>query len=389
MHRRHCASLIAGLSLLLFVPVQGAAWKNDTGPTYLVYVGTYTGPNSKGIYAYRFDPAMGQAASLGLVAETVNPSFVAIDPTRRFLYAVNEISDYQGKKSGAVSAFVIDRASGKLTFLNEMPSGGAGPCHVSLDRTGKYVLVANYDSGSVAVFPVLKDGKLGEASSVIQHSGHGPDPERQKGPHAHQIALSKDNRFAIAADLGLDELLVYRFDAAKGTLEANHPPFGRVDPAAGPRHFVFHPNDRFVYVTNEMASTVTGFSYDAAKASLSKLTSVSTLPAGFNGENDTAEIEISADGKFLYDSNRGHNSIAIFSVDGTSGTHKFLEAVPTGGKTPRNFVIDPTGSYLFAANQDSNNIVIFKIDKQTGHLTPTGQVLEAPSPVCIRFVAIR
>jgi 6-phosphogluconolactonase len=387
MDRRRFASLIAGLLLLFFLPVQAVAGKNTSAP-YLMYVGTYTGPNSKGIYAYRFDPATGQATSLGLVTETVNPSFVAIDPTQGFLYAVNEVSDYQGKKSGAVSAFAIDRQSGKLTLLNEMPSGGAGPCHVSLDKTGKYVLVANYDSGSVAVFPVLNDGKLGEASAVVQHSGHGPDPERQKGPHAHQIVLSKDNRFAIAADLGLDELLIYRFDPAKGTLTPNNPPFGKVDPAAGPRHFVFHPNDRFIFVTNEMASTVTGFSYDAARGSLSKLTSVSTLPEGFKGENDTAEIEISADGKFLYDSNRGHNSIAIFSVDAATGTQKFVEAVSTGGKTPRNFAIDPTGSYLFAANQDSNNIVIFKIDKQTGHLTPTGQVLEAPSPVCIRFVAM-
>jgi 6-phosphogluconolactonase len=302
---------------------------------------------------------------------------------------VNEVSDYQGKKSGAVSAFAIDLKSGKLTFLNEMPSGGAGPCYVSLDKTGKYVLVANYDSGSLAVFPVLKDGKLGEASAVVQHSGHGADPERQKGPHAHEIVLSKDNRFAIAADLGLDELLVYHFDASRGTLTANDPPFGKVDPAAGPRHFAFHPNNRFVYVTNEMASTVTGFSYDAAQGRLKKLTSVSTLPEGFKGENDTAEIEISADGKFLYDSNRGHNSIAIFSVDAATGAHKFVEAVSTGGKTPRSFAIDPAGNYLFAANQDSNNIVIFKIDKQTGHLTPTGQVLEAPSPVCIRFVALK
>jgi len=373
----------------LLVPCPAFAQKHSSKNSYLIYIGTYTGPASKGIYAYRFDARTGQTTPLGLVAETANPSFLAVDPSRRFLYAVNEISDYQGEKSGGVSAFAIDLKSGKLAFLNEVSSHGAGPCYVSLDKTGKYVMVANYDSGSVAVFPMLPDGELGEASAVIQHTGNGPDPKRQEGPHAHEIEASPDNQFALAADLGLDEVLVYHFDPAKGTLSANDPPFAKVAPGAGPRHFVFHPSTKFVYVIDEIASTVTAFSYNAAKGTLSQVGGVSTLPEGFKGENDTAEIHISADGKFLYGSNRGHNSIAIFALDLATGKPKFVEAVPTGGKTPRNFEIAPDGDYLFAANQDSNNVVVFKVDKKTGHLTPTGQVLEAPSPVSLRFVAIQ
>jgi 6-phosphogluconolactonase len=383
----HCRFAFIAL-LLLVLPVVSSGNANPNG-SYLVYVGTYTGPASKGIYAYRFDAATGQATSLGLVGETVNPSFLAIDPSRQFLYAANEISDYQGQKSGGISAFAIDPKSGKLTFLNEVSSHGAGPCYLTLDKTGKHVLVANYDGGSVAVFPVLKNGRLADASAVIQHSGHGLDPKRQESPHAHQIELSRDNRFAIVADLGLDQLLVYRFDPTKGTLTANNPPFAKLDPGAGPRHFAFHPSSKFLYVINEMASTVTGFSYNAASGSLKPLSTVSTLPEDFKGNNDTAEIEVSPGGKFLYGSNRGHDSITVFAVDPATGTHKFLESVPTGGNKPRNFAIDPSGNYLFAANQQSNNIVIFKINQESGRLTPSREVLETPSPVCIKFVTIK
>lgn len=376
--RRRFASSIALLFLLLLVPCTGQARKTASKSSYLMYVGTYTGPDRKGIYAYRFDAANGEAAPLGLVAETVNPSFLAIDPTRRFLYAANEISDYQGQKSGAVSAFAIDRKSGKLMFLNQVSSHGAGPCYVSLDQTGKYVLAANYGGGNVAVFPVLKDGRLGEASSVIEHTGPTVDPS---GPQPHQIDVSPDNRFAIAPYLGLDQLLVYRFDAAKGTLAANDPPFAQLRPRARPRHFAFHLNYRFVYVLEEAASTVDGFSYDAANGVLRQTATVSTLPEGFKGENTTAEIKMHPDGRFLYVSNRGHDSIAVFAIDPATGIPRFFEAVPTGGKKPRDFEIAPGGSYLAAANQNSNNIVIFKVDPQTGHLTPTGQVLDVPSPV--------
>lgn len=356
---------------------------------YIVYVGTYTGPKSQGIYAYRFGAATGQITPLGLVAETTNPSFLAVDPSRQFLYAVNEVGDYQGQKSGGVSAFSIDRKTGKLTFLNEVASRGADPCHVSLDRTGKFVLVANYTSGSVAVFPVLADGRLGDASAFIQHHGSSVNHERQEGPHAHMISVTKSSPFALVADLGLDELLVYFFH--DGSLSPNYRPFAKVQPGSGPRHFAFNPTGKFVYLINEMSSTITtfaftGFTYDMAVGELREIGTVSTLPKDFKGENSAAEIAVHPSGKFLYGSNRGHDSIAVFSIDPRRGTLTLLEHVSTQGKTPRNFAIDPTGSYLFAANQDSDSIVVFRIDRATGRLTPTGQKLDVPSPVCVTFV---
>jgi 6-phosphogluconolactonase len=387
------AALICALFLMLSISSLVAAPRSDLKGSYLVYVGAYTGPSSKGIYAFRFNAATGQATRLGLVAETANPSFLAIDPSQRFLYAVNEISDYQGEnfqkeKTGSISAYSIDRTSGKLSLLNRISSRGEGPCYISLDKTGKFVLVTDYDSGSVAVFPVLPDGKLGEASAVIQHHGHGPDPKRQEGPHPHQIEVSDDNRFAIVPDLGLDQLLLYRFDPAKGTLAAADPPFAQVAPSAGPRHFVFGPSNKFLYVINEMASTVTGFSYNATAGTLRQLATVSTLPGDFKGTSEAAEIAMHPNGKFLYGSNRGYDSIASFAITAKTGTLKSLEIVPTGGKTPRHFEIAPGGDYLFAANQESNNVVLFKIDKDTGRLAPTGQVLEVPAPVCVKFVAV-
>jgi 6-phosphogluconolactonase len=358
-----------------------------SGGKYIAYVGTYTGTtHSKGVYAFRFDASTGELTSLGLMAESTNPSFLAVDPSRQFLYTANETPNFEGQKSGGVSAWAIDRKTGKLAFLNEVPSGGAGPCYVTVDKTGRHLLVANYDGGSVAVFPVAHDGRLGAASAFVQHTGHGVNPQRQEGPHAHAIELSPDNRFAIAADLGLDELLVYRFEPSKGTLTPYSPPFAKVEPGAGPRHFAFHPNGKFVYVINEMQSSVTAFSYDAG--ALRNLGTVSTLPKEFKGNSDSAEIVVHPTGRFLYGSNRGHDSIAVFTIDPAAGTLAPVEYASTGGKTPRNFAIDPTGSYLLAANQDSNSVVAFRIDTKTGQLTPTGQVLEFPSPVCITLVAI-
>lgn len=351
----------------------------------LVYVGTYTVRGSQGIYAYRFDPHTGELTALGLAAQTTNPSFLAVDPSGRFVYAVNELSNYHGEKTGAVSAFAIDRATGKLTFLNDVSSHGAGPCYVSLDKTGKCVLVANYDSGSVAVFPRLKDGRLGPASAFVQHHGSSVNHERQEGPHAHSIEVSPDNHFALAADLGLDHLLVYRFDAAKGTLTPNDPPFAPIDPGNGPRHFAFTPDGRFVDVVSEMGSSVTAFSYDAASGVLRKLQMLSMLPNGFKGENDGAEIYVHPNGKFLYVSNRGRDCIAVFAIDPAKGTLTHLEDVPTQGKTPRHFALDPTGSYLFAENQDSDTIAVFRIDRSTGRLTATGHVVHVASPVCLAF----
>ncbi|MGZ4816960.1 MAG: lactonase family protein [Terriglobales bacterium] len=357
---------------------------------YLFYVGTYTedGSKSKGIYAYRFDAATGQVTSLGLAAETTNPSFVALHPNGRFLYAVNEVGKYQGPNSGGVSAFSIDRASGKLTFLNEVPSRGADPCYITVDKTGKHVLVANYTGGSVAVFPVLEDGKLGEASAFVQHTGKGSNPERQEAPHAHSIDLSPDNRFAMVDDLGLDELLVYKFDATKGSLAANDPPFAKLDAGAGPRHFALHPSGKFAYVVTEMHSSVTAFSADLSAGTFHPIQTISTLPKGFTGRNDDAEIEVHPSGKFLYASNRGHDTIAVFAIDRKKGTLTPVEDTPTQGKEPRHFAIDPTGAYLFAENQKSDNIVVFRIDRKTGRLTPAGQTLEVATPVCIKFLAV-
>jgi 6-phosphogluconolactonase len=310
-----------------------------------------------------------------------------VHPNHRFLYAVNEVGNYQGEKSGAVSAFAIDRASGKLTLLNQVASKGADPCYITVDKTGKFVLVANYSGGSVAVFPVLEDGRLGDASAFVQHKGHGSNPERQEGPHAHSIDLSSENRFAIVDDLGLDETLVYKFDSAKGSLTPNDPPFAKADPGAGPRHFAFAPNGKFAYVINEMGSSVSALSFDGTAGVLRPLQTISTLPKGFVKPNDDAEIEVHPSGKFLYASNRGHDSIAVFAID-AKGTLTLIENVPTKGQTPRSFEIDPTGKLLLAENEKSDNIVVFRIDGKTGRLTPTSKVLEVVEPVCVKFVVV-
>jgi len=364
------------------------------GPTarrtkYFMYVGTYTedGSESKGIYAYRFDSATGRVTSIGLASETTNPSFLAVHPSGLFVYAVNEISNYKGEKSGAVSAFAIDRATGKLALLNQVATNGGDPCYITVDKSGKYVLVANYAGGSIAVFPVLKDGRLGDMSAFVQHTGHGTNPERQEGPHAHSIDMSPDNRFAIVDDLGLDQTLVYPFDGTTGSLAPNQAKIARANPGAGPRHFALHPNGKFAYVINEMQSTVSALRYGPAAGELQPLQTISSLPKTFTGQNEAAEIQIAASGKFLYASNRGHDSIAVFAVDASQGTLSPVEYTSTKGASPRSFEIAPGGSLLFAANEKSDNVVLFRINAQSGRLTPTG-VLEIAQPVCVKFVAI-
>ena len=383
---RTAALLLASLSLATF----SSAAPSAKPSRYLFFVGTYTeeGSKSKGIYAYSYDAKTAQMTSLGLAAETTNPSFVAPHPNGKFLYAVNEVGKYKGPNSGGVSAFAIDGTTGKLTFLNEVASRGSDPCYITVDRTGKYVLVANYTGGSVAVFPILPDGKLGEASGFVQHTGHGPNSERQEAPHAHSIDLSADNRFAMVDDLGLDEVLVYKFDSGKGSLTPNDPPFAKVAGGAGPRHFVLRPDGKFAYVVAEMGHTVTVFSNDAASGKLQVLQTVSTLPADFKGRNDDAEIQLHPSGRFLYASNRGEDTIVVYAIDGAKGTLTQVASVPTGGKEPRSFEIDPTGTLLFAENQKSDNVVVFKIDQKTGKLTPTGKVLDVGAPVCLKFVAV-
>lgn len=354
---------------------------------YLVYFGTYTGKGSKGIYACRFQPRSGKLTAVELVAETPSPSFLAVDDTQHFLFAANEGGDFKGSKSGSVSSFTIDRHSGKLAPLNVVPSRGADPCHLTVDKTRKSVLVANYTGGSVAVLPLKEDGMLGEASDFKQHLGSSVDPERQREPHAHSVVLSRDNHFAVVADLGLDKLLVYRFDPEKGTLTPNDPPAGHVKPGSGPRHFAFHPNGRYAYAINEMGNTVTAFDWDGDKGSFRELQNISTLPKDFKGENTTAEIEVHPSGRFLYGSNRGHDTIVVYAIDPAKGTLTLVEDVPTLGKEPRNFALDPTGSYLFAANQNSDTVAVFRVNQKNGRLTPTGQKFQVPSPVCVTFVA--
>lgn len=351
----------------------------------LVYVGAYTKGTSKGIYAYHLNEATGQMTSLGLAAATVNPSYVIIDRTGRFLYAVNETDSYKGQKSGAISAFAIHPETGKLTFLNQVASKGEAPCYLSIDKTGKYLMVANYDSGNIAVFPLESDGKIGPASDFIQHHGSGINKARQEGPHAHFIAPSPDNRFVLSADLGLDKLFVYRLNAATGKLTANQPPYAAVHPGLGPRHVAFSRDHRFVYLIDEMGSEIIVYSWDGVKGRLQPVQEFSTI-GSFKGENTGAEIEVSPSGRFLYASNRGENDIVVYTVNRATGHLTELQRISTEGNTPRQFAISPDGRFLFVGNQNGGNVVGFRIDRATGKLTPTGQQLQLDTPVCVTFM---
>jgi 6-phosphogluconolactonase len=384
MMRQCLLALTAFSGLLLAAP-------HVFGADYFMYVGTYTHQlGSKGIYAWRFDAAAGKFTPIGLAAQTPDPSFLAAHPNGRFLYAVNEVSHFQGTAStGSVSAFLIDPATGKLRLLNQQASLGDGPCHVTLDSEGKCVIVANYNNGSIAAYPVESGGLLDKPVGFFQHTGAGKIPGRQDGPHAHCVVVSPDNRFALVADLGLDEVLTYRLNAAKAEMEVGDPKFVKVAPGSGPRHLAFHPNGRLVYLINEMGSTIITFAYDSETGSLHELQTVSTLPKDYKGANDTAEIQVHPSGKFVYGSNRGHDSIAVFAVDPKAGTLKLVENVSTEGKIPRGFGIDPTGAYLIAANQQSNNLVVFRIDQTSGRLKATGQVMEAFTPVAVTFVPVK
>jgi 6-phosphogluconolactonase len=372
------------LNAVFFGHVSSAA---DGAKELLTYFGTYTrGGKSKGIYCYRLDLATGKLTPAGVTEGIANPSFLAIHPSGKFLYSVSEVSDAGGKPGGAVTAFALDRKTGQLTPLNHQSSEGDGPCHVSVDKTGKVAMVANYGSGSIASLPIKPDGSLDKAESAIQHEGSSVDPRRQAGPHAHSINTSPDNRFAFAADLGLDKVLIYKLDPAKGTLTANDPAFGKAIPGGGPRHFAFHPTGRFAYVCNEMKSSVTAFTYDPEKGSLTELQTITTLPEETTG-NSTAEVQVHPSGKFLYCSNRGHDSLAIFTIDEKTGKLTANGHQKTLGKTPRNFGIDPTGAYILACNQATDNVAVFKIDQSTGKLTQVGEPITVPSPVCVKFLA--
>jgi 6-phosphogluconolactonase len=354
----------------------------------LVFIGTYTGAKSKGIYVSRLDLSSGKLAEPELAAEIASPSFLALSPDHRFLYAVNEVGSFAGKKSGAVSAFSVNPQTGALRLLNQQPSGGGGPCHLTVDRSGKNVLVANYGGGNVSVFPLAKDGSLGEATAFMQHHGSSVNKQRQNAPHAHGIYVDARNRFAFVPDLGIDQVVIYRFDADKGSLTPNDPPFAALAPGAGPRHLSFHPNNQHAFVINELLCTITAFRYDADRGTLDEIQTISTLPEGQSvlPNFSTAEIEVHPSGKFLYGSNRGHDSIAVFAIDPDRGALRLVQHESTQGKTPRNFAIEPAGRYLLAANQNSDNIVVFRIDSATGRLTPAGQSIQVGAPVCVQFM---
>jgi 6-phosphogluconolactonase len=384
--RRVFASLVIFVAQLLFLAPSRTPAKRSSAREYLAFIGTYTTKtDSKGIYSFRFDSATGKLTPIGVAAQTQDPSFLSISSNEKYLYAVNELPTFEGKSSGAVTSYSLDRKTGKLTQMNQVPSGGADPCYLSLDQTGKYLLVANYTGGSVATFPVGADGHLGAASAFVQHTGSGPNKEHQEGPHAHYIATAADNRHVFVADLGLDEVLIYRFDPATGSLTPSDPPYAKLAPGAGPRHLAFHPNGKFAYVLSELNSTVTAFAYNSANASFTNLQVLSTIPKDFAPHNDTAEIVVHPSGKFLYASNRGRDSIAVFAIDAAKGTLTPAGDFATTGKTPRNFALDPTGNFLLAANQESNHIVVFRINQATGALTPTGQVAQVRAPVDIVF----
>ena len=383
-HRRAALGLIS-CALAMVGAGGGASPQERTESGMLVFVGTYTGPKSEGIYAFRFDPGSGRLTAAGLAAATKSPSFLAWHPNGQWLYAVNEVDEFEAEKSGAVSAFAVDSASGRLTLLNQQSSRGRGPCHLSIDGTGTKLLVANYGGGTVSVLPIGADGRLAPASSTVQHSGAGANPKRQQAPHAHAIAAAPGNRFVLAADLGIDKLLVYRFDAERGELSPHDPPAATLAPGAGPRHFAFGRDGRHVYAINELSSTITAFDWDASRGSLTPRESVSTLPAGHQGESYTAEIEVHPSGRFLYGSNRGHDSLAIFTVDQASGALAPAGHEPTGGSWPRHFTMTPDGQWLVAANQRSDSLVAFKIDQASGRLTRTGDAAKVGSPACVVF----
>jgi len=349
----------------------------------MIYIGTYTGPESKGIYAFTFDDASGALTPVGLVAETPNPSFLTASANGGVVFAVNEVGSFGGEKSGSVTSFRVDAATHKLTPINTVSSRGADPCHLMLDATGRFLAVANYSGGTFAIFPVAADGRISPASTVLTNRGSGPNRQRQDAPHAHMVLFDATNHFLYGADLGVDRVHVYKFDPATGA--TTQAPSAAVAAGAGPRHLVLHPNGRSAFVINELASTISTFARNATTGALTLNSTVSTLPNGFSGASTTAEIAIHPNGKFLYGSNRGHDSIAVYSV-GANGELKLVEIESTRGKTPRNFAIDPGGRWLIAANQETNTLAVFRIDQSTGALAPTGGLSTVPAPVSVLFM---
>jgi 6-phosphogluconolactonase len=352
---------------------------------YFSYVGTYTGPKSKGIFAFDYNAKTRQFTPLGVQAEVVNPSWIETDPQYRYLYAVSEIG-YRAGTGAYISSFAINRKTGALSFLNKVSSRGGGPCHLAVDHIGDVLLVANYGTGSIASFAINADGSIGNSLDFAQDTGSSINPKRQSGPHCHSVVLSPDNRFLFVPDLGSDQIKIFRFDAANGQFAPNNPPFISVTPGYGPRHFTFGVGGRFAYLVCDLGSSVMAFAYNSNSGSLTHLQTHSNLPPNFTGIDYSAEIHLDKSGRFLYASNRGNNSIAAYAIDRRKGTLSLVQIAPTLGKTPRNFVFEPTGDRILVANQDSDEMRVFNVAHDTGKLTPTDVQLGVPSPACIHFV---
>jgi 6-phosphogluconolactonase len=380
------AALLVGLGM---VTIPGSAAAVPAGEFH-VFFGTYSKGKSKGIYRATFDAGSGKLGAVELAAEASDPSFLAVHPNGRVLYAIDERSDPAKTPGRGVTAYAIG-AQGRLTRLNEQEVGGPGPCHVSVDRAGQVLAIANYSGGSVAAIALQPDGRLGAVGSVMKHSGSSVHPTRQKAPHAHAATLAPDDRFVLVPDLGIDRVNVYRLDAGKAQLTAANPPGVALAPGAGPRHVAFRPDGKFVYALNELQCTMTAFRYNAATGALSEVQTISTLPAGENVRPgfSTAEVQAHPNGKWLYGSNRGHDSIVVYAIDGASGKLTPVEHEATQGKTPRHFTLDPTGRWLLAENQGSDSVVVFRVDPANGKLDPTGQTVEVPLPVCAVFVPVK
>lgn len=351
----------------------------------LLFIGAYTSDRNRGISSARFDPATGKLSDWKLAAETPNPTFLTLHPSGKYLFAINEIGNFEGQRAGSVCAFEVDAAGGTLKPLNRVSSKGPGPCHVSTDRTGRMLMIANYGGGSVASYKIGADGRLSEAVSFHQHEGKGANPRRQEGPHAHCIYPSPGNRFAVSCDLGTDEVHIYAMDVKSGSITPSSK--AKIADGAGPRHFAFHPNGKWAYVINELASTVTACHWEEAGGQLKPFASVSTLPADYAGAaaNSTAEVVVHPNGRWLYGSNRGKDDIAVFELD-REGKPALVQSAPVQGQMPRNFNLDPSGRWLLAANQKSDNIIVFAIDERTGQLKPSGQGMTVGAPVCLRWL---
>ncbi|HEV8188849.1 MAG TPA: lactonase family protein [Pyrinomonadaceae bacterium] len=372
-----------GIGLLGAFAARANAWSTQNGKSTL-YIGTYTtSGKSEGIYGYHMDDTGALTRFTSIMS--VNPSFLTVDRSKRFLYAVNEVGEFLEKPGGAVSAFAIDPVTRNLRLLNEQATQGADPCYLSVDSRKRTLLVANYTGGNVSVFPLRSDGTLGMVAEVKQHEGSGPK-EQQKGPHAHCVIFDRSERYALAADLGIDKVMIYRVDRITGKLTPAKQPFSELKPGAGPRHLSFHPTGKFLYVISELDATMSAFQYNEREGTLTLIETVSTLPSDFSGTSYCADVHVSPSGEFLYGSNRGHNSIVVFAIDQREGRLTLVEHVSTEGNWPRNFTIDPYGRFLLVANQRSDNVVVFSIDPSTGRLKPTGVNEQIPSPVCLKFL---